>query len=64
MKKNVSNKGANVGHTEIVCVVRCVRCKAEKDVRAGGDPMDTPWCDKCQMPMCAVRAVTRRVGRA
>jgi len=45
--------------TETVVVVRCVRCKAEREVHAGGDPDDVPMCERCFSPMVAVRAIRR-----
>jgi hypothetical protein len=43
----------------ISVTVRCVKCKATREVLPGGDPDDVPWCETCQRPMVAVKATAR-----
>jgi hypothetical protein len=45
-----------------IIVVRCVNpsCKAKKEIDAIQDETFVPMCDKCYMPMVAVKIKTRR----
>lgn len=43
----------------ITVKVRCVGCKATKDVAPGDYGMDPPMCDRCYMPMVAISAKSK-----
>ena len=45
----------------ITVIVKCVSCGAKKEIKPGEVAKnDVPMCDKCFMPMVAIKAKQRR----
>lgn len=59
----MSKRGARREQSmDAVIVAECVGCGAKKEILAGVVPVgEHPMCDKCFMPLVALRATTRRL---